>query len=284
MRRSLFAACLAAAVLIIAGAAPAGAATTLRGRIAGEPQVSGVHARVPLVLGNGAEAVVTVPATSGFRTVTRGRTAADRTRLGDAVSARVGALRGGRARAKYLKIVRRSAAPPFGDLHVQLRAASRGAHQATDEIGRITAAAAGGPQDPGTLRFLLLALRARLNTLISSLRDQADNMDEVTDAVKGARALARQLDDAARGARSAAAKLEDGVTGLDEFINSIGGSPGVPLPAATVGIVGQVLDTALQILDGLAPHDGLPGAPALPDPLGGVPVPAGGAASRGTLD
>src|SRR4051812_19428993 len=147
VRRCIFVACLAATVLIVA-AAPAGAALTLRGRIVGAPQLSGVHARVPLVLADGREAVLTVPARSGFRTVATGRTRAGRTRLGDVVSARVRTLRGGRARAEYLKIVARSVAPPFDELHAQLRAAAGGAHKATDEVDRIARAESSGPQDP----------------------------------------------------------------------------------------------------------------------------------------
>jgi hypothetical protein len=275
VRRPLPAACLAAAVFIsadLAGAAGAGGAT-LRGRIVGEPRLSGVHARVPLVLGDGAVAILTVPARSGFRTVTTGRTRADRTRLGDAVSARVRALSGGQARAKYLVITKRSVAPPFDVLHRQLRAAAQGAHQATHQVGKITAAEASGPQDPAALRFVLLGFRAQLNDLINSLRDQADNMDEVRGSVGRARRLVRQLGAAAGAARSAATKLETGVTGLDEFINSIGGTSGDPLPVGTVGTVSDVLAAALQILDGLDPQDGLPGRPTLPDPLSGVPVP-----------
>jgi hypothetical protein len=271
-RRSLFAACLAATVLITVAAAPAGA-TTLRGRILGQPQVSGAHARVPIALANGAEAVVTVPAKSGFRTATTGRTTADRTRLGEVVSARVGALSGGRATAKYLKIVARSPAPTFAALHAQLSAAAGGAHTATDEVAKIAKATADAPQDPGTLRLAMLTLRSRLNTLIASLRAQASSMDAVADRVKASRALAKQLADTSSGARSAATRLEDGVTGLDKFINSIGGLSGAPLPVGTVSTVTQVVNAALQILDGLDPQDAVPGTPALPDPLGGVPVP-----------
>ena len=35
-----------------------------------------------------------------------------------------------------------------------------------------------------------------------------------------------------------------------------------------------MLAAALQVIDGLDPQDGLPGAPTLPDPLGGVQVPS----------
>jgi hypothetical protein len=184
VRRSLFAACLAATVVICADAAPAGADTTLRGRILGQPQLSGAHARVPLLLANGTAVVLTVPARSGFRTATTGRTTADGTRLGDAVSAEVGAVRAGRASATYLKIVTRSPAPTFDDLRAQLGAASTGAKEAVDAVGRIGAAQAGGPQDPAALRFTLLGLRAQLNTLIASLRDQADNMSKVATSIK----------------------------------------------------------------------------------------------------
>jgi hypothetical protein len=272
VRRSLFAACLAATVVICADAAPAGADTTLRGRILGQPQLSGAHARVPLLLANGTAVVLTVPARSGFRTATTGRTTADGTRLGDAVSAEVRAVRAGRASATYLKIVTRSPAPTFDDLRAQLGAASTGAKEAVDAVGRIGAAQAGGPQDPAALRFTLLGLRAQLNTLIASLRDQADNMSKVATSIKdrpSAHDLTRQLGDTAGGARSAATKLEKGVTGLDEFINSIGGVAGGPPPAAGVDTVTQVLNTALQVLDGLHPQ----GGPALPGPLGGVQPP-----------
>lgn len=277
MRRSVFAACLAAAVLItVLAAAPAGASTTLRGRILGQPQVSGAHARVPLLLANGAEAVVTVPAKSGFRTAATGRSSAARTRLGDAVTARVRSLRGGRASAKYLKITARSAAPAFGDLLARLSASASGVEKAIGEVARIAKAEAGGPQSPAQLRTYLLALRYDLNELIRGLRAQAAGMDKVGADVKGlskGHDLVEQLAAAAGGARSAATKLEAGVTGLDEFINSIGALSDEPLPVGTTGTVSQVLDLALQTLDGLDPTDGLPGAPTLPDPLGGVPVP-----------
>src|SRR4051794_1442942 len=274
--RAVPVACLAAVVLIALVAAPAGAATTLHGRILGRPDVSGVHARVPVLLSDGAEAVITVPAKSGFRTTSTGRTSAARTRLGDVISTRVRALRGGRAAAKYLKIVRRSPAPPFGDLVALLQASSAGAQKAVDEVGRIAKAEASAPQDPGVLRLALLDLRYQLNELIRGLRAQAGGIDAVRDRVRGqarAETLDGELADTARSARTAATRLEDGVTGLDEFINSIGGLSGQPLPVGTVGTVGQVLTAALQILDGLDPQDGLPGGPALPDPLGGVPVP-----------
>jgi hypothetical protein len=271
MRRSLLAA-LAAAVLL--AAAPAGAAT-LHGRILGRPQLAGTHARVPLLLDDGTEAVVTVPARSGFRTVTTGRSSADRTRLGDAVTARVRRLLRGRGQAKYLKIVKRSAAPAFADLDARLGASSAGVKRAVAEIGRISAAEATGPQDHAALRHHLLDLRYQLNLLIADLRGQADGMDRVRgdlDGVRRAEELVGQLRAAAGGMRSAAGKLEHGVTGLDEFINAIGGS-GAPLPVGSASTVGAVLDLALQVLDGLDLDDGLPGTPALPDPLGGVPVP-----------
>jgi hypothetical protein len=275
VRRSLFAACLAAAVLITADVAPAGAATTLRGRILGQPQISGAHARVPILLRNGAEAVLTVPATSGFRTAATGRTSADRTRLGDVVSARVRALRGGRASAKYLKIVSRSAAPAFGDLATRLKASSDGAQEAVDQIAQIAKAQTSGPQDPAALRLALLGLRYQLNELIAGLRAQATGMDRVgadVDDLPRADDLVKQLGTTARSARSSANRLEDGVTGLDEFINSIGGTSNDPLPVGTVGTVSQVLAAALQVLDGLDPQDAVPGRPQLPDPLSGVPV------------
>ena len=107
----LLAAALAATVRITA--APARGATTLRGRILGRPHVEGVHARVPVVLdarsarvlhARSAEAVLTVPARSGFRSIDRGRGAPDATRLGDIVSARVRGLGpGGAARSRYLR-------------------------------------------------------------------------------------------------------------------------------------------------------------------------------------
>jgi hypothetical protein len=273
LRRSLCAAVLAATVLIIA--APAGAAT-LDGHILGRPQIDGLHARVPVLLADGAGVVLTVPAKSGFRTATTGRTSADRTRLGDAVSATVRRVRDGRASAKYLKIAKRSAAPAFGDLDAGLASSSEGVKQAAAEVAAITAAEAGGPQDPAKLRGYLLTLRYRLNLLIVGLRSQAAGMDRVKQTLSElpkAGQLSGQLTGAATGARSAATKLEDGVTGLDEFINAIGGTGGEPLPVGGVGEVGQILTTAEQILDGLDPQDGLPGAPTLPDPLGGVPVP-----------
>jgi hypothetical protein len=274
LRRSVLAACAAATVSITAGATPAGASTTLRGRILGQPQVSGAHARVPVLLTGGAELVLTVPARSGFRTVTAGRTRPDRTRLGDLVSARVRTpARGGRARARYLTVVRRSAAPPFGELEARLSASSAGARKAVDEVGRISAAEAGGPQDPAALRATLLALRYQLNELIRGLRAQAAGMDAVRDDLHGlARAedLDRRLRAVAAAARNSATRLEDGVTGLDEFINSIGGPSAAPLPAAGLDTVGQVLAAAMQTLGGLAPQGGLPG------PLGGVPLPPAG--------
>jgi hypothetical protein len=276
LRRSTLAACLAAVVLIAIDAAPAGATTTLRGRILGQPQVSGVHARVPVLLRDGGEAVLTVPATSGFRTVSTGRTSAGRTRLGDVVRARVRALRGGRASARYLTIVTRSGAPAFGDLAARLKASSDGVKDAATQIGQIAKAEQAGPQDPAVLRTSLLALRYQLNELIRGLRAQANGMDAVGAGVRDvpkADELVDQLGATAKSARRSAGRLEDGVTGLDEFINAIGGSSSDPLPVGTVSTVSQVLTTALQILDGLDPDDGIPGGPTLPDPLGGVPVP-----------
>jgi hypothetical protein len=276
LRRSTVAACLAAVVLIIADTSPAGAATTLRGRILGRPQVTGVHARVPVLLAGGGEVVLTVPARSGFRTVSTGRTSAGRTRLGDVVRARVRTVRGGRASARYLTIVSRSAAPAFGDLAARLKASADGAKDAAAQIGQIAKAQQSGPQDPAGLRATLLALRYQLNELIRGLRAQAGGMDAVGAAVRDlprAGDLVDQLGTTARSARTSAGRLEDGVTGLDEFINAIGGASGDPLPVGTVGTVSQVLSTALQVLDGLDPDDGIPGGPTLPDPLGGVPVP-----------
>jgi hypothetical protein len=276
LRRSTLAACLAAVVLIVLDAAPAGAATTLHGRILGRPHVSGTHARVPVLLRDGREVVLSVPARSGFRTVSTGRTSADRTRLGDVVRARVRALRGGRASARYLAIVTRSDAPAFGDLAARLKASADGAKEAVAQLQRIAKAEQDAPRDPAQLRTALLALRYQLNELIRGLRAQATGMDEVGAAVRDvpkAGELVDQLGTTAKSARSSAGRLEDGVTGLDEFINSIGGSSGDPLPVGTVGTVTQVLNTALQVIDGLDPQDGLPGDPTLPDPLGGVPVP-----------
>jgi hypothetical protein len=77
----------------------------------------------------------------------------------------------------------------------------------------------------------------------------------------------------AAAARGAATKLDAGVTGLDEFINSIGGASADGLPIGGVGEVTQVLAAAPQVLDGLDPQDGIPGGPTLPDPLGGVTAP-----------
>jgi hypothetical protein len=277
LRRSTLVACLAAVVFIVIDAAPAGAATTLRGRILGQPQVSGVHARVPVLLRDGAEVVLTVPAKSGFRTVSTGRTSASRTRLGDVVRARVRALRGSRASARYLAIVARSGAPAFGDLAARLKASSDGVKDAATQIGQIAEAEQAAPQDPAALRTSLLALRYQLNELIRGLRAQAAGMDAVGAGARDlpkADELVDQLGSTAKSARRSAGRLEDGVTGLDEFINSIGGSSSDPLPVGTVGTVSQLLTTALQILDGLDPDDGIPGGPTLPDPLGGVPVPA----------
>jgi hypothetical protein len=275
-RRSSFAACLAAAVLITSGAASA-SGQTLRGRILGEPAVSGAHAQVPLALSGGGVAVLTVPAKSGFRTVSTGRTSADRTRLGDVVTAQVRGLVRGRAKSKYLKIVRRSPAPSFASLHALLGGAQSGARAASAAVATIAAQEAAGNgvvADPTGLRNAMLSFRATLNDLVNGLRDQADNMDKVRGSVSASKDLARQLDDTAAAARTAATKLESGVTGLDEFINSIGGLSSGPLPVGTVGEVSQVLATALQIIDGLDPQDAVPGRPALPDPLGGVPVPS----------
>jgi hypothetical protein len=144
----LFAAAMAAIVGITA--APAQGATTLRGRILGRPHVDGAHARVPVVLdvrsaralhARSAEAILTVPARSGFRSIDRGRGTPDATRLGDVVSARVRGLdAGGAAKARYLKIERRSAAPSFAALAARLGASAAGARRAIDEVGRIAAA------------------------------------------------------------------------------------------------------------------------------------------------
>jgi len=278
LRRLPLIAALVAAVLITV-VAPAGAgAATLRGRILGVPQVSGAHARVPVLLSSGAQAVLTVPAKSGFRTASRGRTSAPRTRLGDVVKARVRAVARGAAKARYLVIVTRSAAPAFGDLAARLAASSAGTRQAATEVARLAAAGASGTgsQDPGVLRLYLLQVRYVLNVLIADLRTQAGGFDKVAGDVSSlprGDELAGRLKDTAGAARGAATKLEDGVTGLDEVINAIGGSSGDPLPVGTVSEVAQVLTAAQQVLDGLDPGDAIPGGPKLPDPLGGVPVP-----------
>jgi hypothetical protein len=274
-RRSLFAACLAAVVLIIS--ASSAHASTLCGRILGEPVVSGAHALVPLALSGGGVAVLAVPARSGFRTVSTGRTRAERTRLGDLVTAKVRSLVRGRAKAKYLKIVARSQAPSFATLHGLLGGAQTGARAASAAVGAIAAQEAAGHgvvSDPGGLRNAMLSFRTTLNNLVNGLRDQADNMDKVRGSVHASKSLVRQLDDTAAAARSAARKLDAGVTGLDEFINSIGGLSADGLPIGGVGEVSQVLAAALQVIDGLDRQDGLPGTPALPDPLDGVPVPS----------
>lgn len=274
-RRSLLAACCVAASVLI-GASSADA-QTLRGRILGEPSVSGTHAQVPLALSGGGVAVLTVPAKSGFRTVTTGRTRADRTRLGDLVSAQVRSLVRGRGKSAYLKIVSRSQAPSFASLHGLLSGASGGARAASAAVASIAAQEAAGNgtvADPDALRNAMLSFRSTLNDLINGLRDQADNMDRVRGSVSASKDLVRQLTATAGTARGAASKLDDGVTGLDEFINSIGGLSADGLPIGGVGEVTQVLQAALQVLDGLDPQHGVPGGPQLPDPLGGVPVPS----------
>jgi hypothetical protein len=276
LRRFTLAACLAAVVLVIVDTAPAGAVTILRGRILGRPQVTGVHARVPVLLRDGRDVVLTVPARSGFRTVSTGRTSAGRTRLGDVVRARVRAVRGDRASARHLTIVARSGAPAFGELAARLTAAAAGTKDAAAQIDAIAKAEQAAPHDPAQLRTALLALRYQLNELIRGLRSQAEGMDAVSADVRDlprAEDLVGELGATAKSARSSAGRLEDGVTGLDEFINSIGGSSSDPLPVGTIGTVGQVLTAALQVLDELDPDNGLPGGPTLPDPLGGVPVP-----------
>lgn len=276
-------ACCAAAVLIVpiaALASSASAATTVHGRILGRPATNAVHARVPVLLADGRELVLRVPVRTGFRTRDRGRTKPDRTRLGDAIVARVRALRGSRASAAYLVVVKRSAAPPFGDLAKGLADSSAGVRRAGDEVARLakTAPAPGTtPPDPGLLRTFLLQVRYSLNLLIADLRDQAKGMAKVSGDVEDlprAGALARQLRRTGLAARTAANRLEDGVTRLDEVINSIGGLSGASLPVGTTSTVGETVDLLIQLLDGLDPQDGVPGRPRLPDPLGGVPVPA----------
>jgi hypothetical protein len=273
----LLAAALAATVGITA--APARGATTLRGRILGRPHVEGVHARVPVVLdarsarmlhARSAEAVLTVPARSGFRSIDRGRGTPDATRLGDIISARVRGLGpGGAARARYLKIERRSAAPSFAALAARLGASAAGARRASDEVGRIAAAEQSGPQDPAQLRTYLLGVRYQLNLLIADLRAQRDAFGAVVAGVRdlpGGGELVDRLAAAADAAGAAAQRLEDGVTGLDEFINSIGGPSGPALPVGSVSEVGALLDAAQKLLDGL-------GAPATPGPVQGLPLP-----------
>jgi hypothetical protein len=271
-RRTLLWAALAAAVLIAVVAVPAGA-MTLHGRILGQPQVHGAHARVPILLSSGRIAVLAVPAKSGFRTVASGRTSAPATRLGDVVRARVGALRAGAGRARYLAIVQRSPAPTFADLAARLSASSDGAKTALEEVGRIAKAEKDGPQDPAQLRLFLLDLRYKLNVLIADLRRQAAGMEKAAGDVRGSGDLVDQLDKASRGARSAARDLENGVAGLDEFINSLGALNGAGLPAGGADVVAQLLATAQQVLGELAPAVPAPGTPALPSPLGGLPVP-----------
>jgi hypothetical protein len=281
-RRRIVACCAASALIVLTAAAAtsASAAVTVHGRILGRPAVSSVHARVPVLLDDGRQLVLRVPARTGFRTPDRGRTRPDRTRLGDAITARVRTLRGGRASAAYLRIDRRSAAPPFGELAEGLKRSSDGVRRAGDEVTRLattTPAPGTTPPDPGPLRLFLLQVRYSLNLLIADLRDQAGGMTKVADDVKAlprAEALGRRLRRAGHAARTAAQRLEDGVTGLDEVINSIGGLSGSSLPVGTTSAVGQAVALLEQLLDGLDPQDALPGQPKLPDPLGGVPVPA----------
>jgi hypothetical protein len=280
VRRTLPAAVLATIVLFGVAAGSADAAS-LHGRILGPPAVAGGHARVSVLLDSGAPVTITVPARSGFRTASAGRTTAGGTRLGDVVSARVGWLRtGDRASAAYLKIERRSAAPTFDDLAARLGASAAGAQRAGDELARIAKAPQGGPQDPGMLRLFLLRLRTQLNLLIADLRMQASGMDDVRSDVGGPAAdeLIARLRRTAGGARSAATKLERGVAGLDEFINSIGGLNGRPLPAGPAEVIDRVLAAAQQTIDQVAPLVGvpapkLPAPPPLPPPPVAVPVP-----------
>lgn len=281
MRRTLLVAALAAVVFITA--APAHAAT-LRGRILGQPHVHGSQATVPVLLDDASvrrldaravKAMVTVPAGSGFRTVSTGRTTAGGTRLGDVVSARVGSLSAhGAATARYLKIERRSTAPSFAALGTRLRAARAGAGQALGDVARTAQAEQSGPPDPGLLRTSLLQVRYQLNLLIADLRQQADGIDQVVADLQGApqddstSALIQQLSAASSALRDAASNLDDAVAALDEFINSIGGA-GTPPPstgtADTVGAVLQAAQDVLSSLDNVLP--GLPGVPAPPVPV-----------------
>jgi hypothetical protein len=281
VRRTLLTGALAAVVFI--AAAPAAGAAKLHGRILGRPHVDGAQATVPVLLDGAsmrvlgarrAEVLVTVPARSGFRTATRGRSSAAGTRLGDVVSARIAALRGRASiHARYLKLERRSTAPAFGELESRLAAAAAGAEQALPAAGRIADAEQQGPPDPGQLRFSLLGVRTNLNLLISDLRDQARGIDDLVADLRGsspppADALLQRLGEVAAALRGVAQTLEDGVAGLDEFINSIGGLGGGTLPAGSTDAVGQVVGTVLQTLDQL----GAPSLTGLPSPLGGLPV------------
>jgi hypothetical protein len=288
VRRTLLSAVLAAIVFITA--APAAGAATLRGRILAQPQVHGTRATVPVLLdaasmralgARSAQALVTVPAASGFRTATTGRSAPDRTGLGDLVSARVGGLRGRAARAPYLRIERRSSAPSFGDLEARLAASSAGAQQALTEVRRIALAEQSGPQEqtaPSQLRMYLLGVRYQLNLLIDELRSQATGISAVVADVRGsapasADVLLDRLTKTGAAARWAARTLEDGVAGLDEFINSIGGLGPTSLPVGTTTTIGQVVQTVLGVLDGLGAAT-LPAAPPLPAGMPGAAPPA----------
>jgi hypothetical protein len=262
------------AVMLCAAAAPADAAT-VQGRVLGQPHVDHGRATVPVMpAGGSAPLYVTVPASSGFRTRSHGRTRASHLRLGDVVSARAVSLRSGRrAQARYVRLDRRSSAPAFADLDARAAAAAKGARQAQDEIARIASEEQNGPQDPSTLRTYLLAVRTNLNYLIADLRDQARGIDT---AVRDLRAsspasadplldrLARAADDA----RASATKLEDAVAGLDEFINSIG-DRGTPLAAGATDTVSQLVQTVVDVLGGLTGG----ATPSVPNPLDGLPVP-----------
>jgi hypothetical protein len=283
VRRTLLAAVLAAIVFI--AAAPNAGAAILRGRVLAQPQVHGAQATVPVLLdapsmralgARSAQALVTVPSASGFRTASSGRSAADRTRLGDVVTARVGALRGNAARASYLRIERRSAAPTFGELDARLGAASAGAGQALTEVKRIAVAEQSGPQDPSRLRMYLLGVRYQVNLVIDDLRNQATGISAVVDDVRhsapaSAGVLLERLANTGATARSSAKTLDDAVAGLDEFINSIGGLNGGSLPVGSTSTIGQVVQTVVGVLDDLGAGK-LPAVPALP-PVPGVAPP-----------
>ena len=282
MRRLLFVAALAAVVFITA--APAHAAT-LRGRILGQPHVRGSSAAVPMLLDDASvrrfgarsvKAIVTVPARSGFRTATTGRTTAAGTRLGDVVVARVRSLSArGAARARYVKIERRSTAPSFAALRTHVRAAKAGADQALGEMARAAQAGQSDQQDSGPLGTGLVLVRDELNLLIADLRSQADGIDQViSDLQAGPQddstsALIQQLSAASSALRDAAASLDDAVASLDELINSIGGAAGPSLPVGSADIAGALLQAAQDVLGALGSV--LPGLPPVPAPSPAVP-------------
>ncbi|MBI5107100.1 MAG: hypothetical protein HZB46_19335 [Solirubrobacterales bacterium] len=246
MRRPLLAA--TAAVLLIP-AAPA-QARGVTARVIGEPATTKRSVVVPVAAGSIEKLVVP---RSGLRG-RYGRIAASSLRLGDTVTATVRSVRGGRARATRVKVVRRGAAPAFATLERRRQGALATVRQAIDALPAAGRSASEGGE-PAQQRARIVAARYDLNIIVASLDEQAAAFGRLLPGVREAPRVAARVTEARDATRTASTQLQDAVTQLDEALLAVGGDSPEPLPVDVLGTVSQVLDTAVQVLDGL----GLPG-------------------------